>query len=110
MINDVINKTKNIANQTKNEKREKALIRESIIMEHLFDRGAAANDPDFRKALIIRMLATRSDKLTFTQNHVGRIRPHDEQSIPDARPDVAETATTNTSFDNRFPHTAGTRS
>tara|TARA_Y100001937_G_C7106334_1_gene325203 strand:+ start:819 stop:1094 length:276 start_codon:yes stop_codon:yes gene_type:complete len=44
------------------------------------------------------------------QNHVGRIRPHDEQSIPDARPDVAETATTNTSFDDRFPHTAGTRS
>ena len=44
------------------------------------------------------------------QNHVGRIRPHDEQSIPDARPDVAETATTNTSFDNRIPHTAGTRS
>ena len=44
------------------------------------------------------------------QNKLGKVRVHDPQSLRDARPDVAETATTNTTFDNRFPHTAGTRS
>jgi len=44
------------------------------------------------------------------QNRLGKIRIHDPQSLRDPRPDVAETATTNTVFDNRHPHTAGTRS
>ena len=44
------------------------------------------------------------------QNKLGKVRVHDPQSLRDARPDVAETATTNTTFNNRFPHTAGTRS
>ena len=44
------------------------------------------------------------------QNHQGTLKPTDDQSIHGARPDIAETATNNTSFNNRFPHTAGTRS
>ena len=44
------------------------------------------------------------------QNHIGSVKPKDDQSIHGARPDIAETATNNTSFNNRFPHTAGTRS
>mgnify|MGYP003116125726 CR=1 FL=1 len=39
-----------------------------------------------------------------------KLKPTDDQSIHGARPDVAETATNNTSFENLYTHTAGTRS
>ena len=44
------------------------------------------------------------------QNHVGRIRPRDEQVIKGARPEADEATVDTSDFDDLYPHTAGTRS
>lgn len=44
------------------------------------------------------------------QNHIGSVKPKDDQSIDDARPDVAESSVDISSFTSLYPHTAGTRS
>ena len=44
------------------------------------------------------------------QLRLGRTPVVDNQSIRDPRPDVAETATNNTAFNTRYPHTAGVTS
>jgi len=44
------------------------------------------------------------------QNKLGREKVVDPQALKDPRPDKAETATVNTAFNNRFPHTAGVTS
>ena len=44
------------------------------------------------------------------QLKLGKTRAVDNQALKDPRPDKAETATVNTAFNNRFPHTAGVTS
>jgi|TARA_E500000318_G_C3547510_1_gene207389 hypothetical protein len=44
------------------------------------------------------------------QNRQGKVKPHDDQSIRDARPEPDEASVNTSAFDNLYPHTAGTRS
>ena len=44
------------------------------------------------------------------KNSLGSIKPKDSQSIKGARPDTAEATVNTSTFDNLYPHTAGTRS
>lgn len=41
------------------------------------------------------------------QLQLGKEKVVDAQALRDPRPDVAETATNNTTFNTRYPHTAG---
>ena len=44
------------------------------------------------------------------QLKIGEQAISDAQALKDPRPDVAEVATNNTAFNNRYPHTAGVTS
>jgi hypothetical protein len=44
------------------------------------------------------------------QNHLGKVKPKDDQSIEGARPEADEASVNTSTFDNLYPHTAGTRS
>tara|TARA_X000001382_G_C3143007_1_gene170234 strand:+ start:71 stop:352 length:282 start_codon:yes stop_codon:yes gene_type:complete len=44
------------------------------------------------------------------QLKLGKTKIVDNQALKNPRPDKAETATVNTAFNNRFPHTAGVTS
>ena len=43
-------------------------------------------------------------------NHLGKIRPKDDQSVQGARPEPDEATVDTSDFDDLYPHTAGTRS
>jgi len=44
------------------------------------------------------------------QNHTGKIRPRDEQTINGARPEASEASSSISAFASRYPHTAGSSS
>jgi hypothetical protein len=44
------------------------------------------------------------------QNHLGKVKPKDDQSIKGARPEADEATVDTSDFDDLYPHTAGTRS
>ena len=44
------------------------------------------------------------------QNFLGKVKPTDDQSIRDARPEPDEASVNTSAFDNLYPHTAGNRS
>tara|TARA_Y100001973_G_C5204146_1_gene340163 strand:- start:1406 stop:1693 length:288 start_codon:yes stop_codon:yes gene_type:complete len=44
------------------------------------------------------------------QHSLGTVKPKDNQSLEGARPEADEASVNTSTFDNLYPHTAGTRS
>lgn len=62
-----------------------------------------------RKPNGLRVCPSCLDK-DHPQLQLGKAKIVDAEALRHPRPDIAEVATNNSTFDNKYPHTAGTRS